>query len=313
MKIRGTQVKVGSQRRVERVARRASQAPAKPTAEPVLEPPLPSHDATGKRRAQHGTKPSGVPAWSAYVASKERVDPGLRALGKRFDQIERLTAQGVTVRCVFDLDNTLFDTRWRTLACARAWDVQQGTGWFAALSDQQLVAAIARNGRDTAAGLGLPADVVTAFGTYWDEAFWRPEALVHDRPMDPPLNLVAEALARGAEVVFLTGRVERHVTASGEHIGFRDASLRQLSAAGVDLERAQLILKADVSVKTAPFKAEVLRRFDDEGEVGFFFTEGIRDVAQVREALPGTACFLLGCSFEGDARPEGVPVLPGRF
>ncbi len=309
MKIRSEPAHVRRQQQVEHTTRRVTTVTTKHAHEQGQEPPLPSHGGMAKQ----GTKRGGVPAWAAYVASKTTVDPGLRALDKRFDEIERSNAQGIKVRCVFDLDNTLFDTRWRTLACARAWDREQGTGWFSALSDEQLVAAIARNGRETALGLGLPADVVTGFGAYWDEAFWRPESLVFDRPMDPPLNLVAEALARGAEVVFLSGRVERHETASGEVIGFREASLRQLVAAGVDVKRAQLVLKADVSVKTAPFKAEVLRRFDDEGEIGFFFTEGVRDTTEVRAALPDTACFLLGCSFERDARPDGVPVLPGRF
>ncbi|MBI1948196.1 MAG: hypothetical protein HYS27_21075 [Deltaproteobacteria bacterium] len=309
MKIRSDPTGVRPKGHVERAKRSVGSATAGQVRELPKEPPLPSHAEFGKK----GPAKGGVPAWSAYVASKTTSDPGMHALQQRFDQIERLSAQGVKVRCVFDLDNTLFDTRWRTLACARAWDREQGSGWFSSLSDEQLVGAIAKNGRDTATGLGLPADVVTAFGAYWDEAFWRPENLVFDRPMDPPLNLVAEALARGAEVVFLSGRVERHVTASGEVIGFRDASLEQLRAAGVDVEDAQLVLKADVSVKTAHFKAEVLRRFDHEGEIGFFFTEGIRDTTEVRAALPETACFLLGCSFEGGARPDGVPVLPGRF
>lgn len=278
-------------------------------ADPHPEPPLPSAAQWARREKAS----RGVPAWASYVASRERPHPGLAALDKRLHQIGKLASDGVKVRCVFDLDNTLFDTRWRTLHCARAFDGSEGSEHFAHLSDDELIGHIGRNGRETALALGLPDDVVERFAAYWDQAFWRPEALAHDRPMDPPLHLITEAMKRGAEVVFLTGRVERHLDAQGQVIGFRDASIAQLLAIGVEVRPEQLILKPDTSTRTAPFKAEVLRRFEEEGAIGFFVTEGIRDISHVREALPRSACFLLDCTFEKEARPRGVPVLPGRF
>ncbi|MCC7072621.1 MAG: hypothetical protein IT383_14935 [Deltaproteobacteria bacterium] len=295
-----------------RVARRDLRAAiAQPSA--VAEAPLPSTKEFAQRRPAKG----GVPLWAAYVASKgdrpASLTRGLRALDRRLSDIARLSAQGVKVRCVFDLDNTLFDTRWRTLACARSFDLAHGTGHFAGLKDDELIGFIGKNGRDTALALKLPPDVVERFAAHWDVAFWRPEALAFDRPMDPPLHLIAEAMQRGAQVVFLSGRVERHIDAQGNVFGFRDASLAQLRAAGIEVAPEQLLLKPDVATRTAGFKAEVLRRYDDEGEIGFFLTEGIRDTTQVRAALPECTCFLLDCSFEQGARPPGVPLLPGRF
>lgn len=276
---------------------------------PAPEAPLPSTTELARRRPGKG----GVPLWSAYVASKGTKHVGLAALQRRMADIARLSARGVKVRCVFDLDNTLFDTRWRTLACARSFDGAHDTSHFAGLTDDELIGFIGKNGRETALALGLAPDVVERFAAHWDVAFWRPEALAFDRPMDPPLHLIAEAMERGAEVVFLTGRVERHIDEQGRIFGFREASMAQLRAAGIEVPPEQLVLKPDVATRTAAFKAEVLRRYDDEGEIGFFLTEGIRDTTQVRAALPECTCFLLDCTFEKEARPQGVPVLPGRF
>ncbi len=307
VKIGGGPKRVRAPKRVQRVH---PQAPTTPTPLPTAsEAPVP----TGAELARRRPTTRGVPLWSAYVASKTPRHPGLAALHQRMADIARLSAKGVKVRCVFDLDNTLFDTRWRTLACARSFDAAHGTRYFAGLRDDELIGFIGKNGRDTAVALGLPHDVVERFAAHWDVAFWRPEALAYDRPMDPPLHLITEAMERGAEVVFLTGRVERHLDAQGNIFGFRDASVAQLAAVGVEVPPEQLILKPDVATGTAAFKAEVLGRYADEGEIGFFLTEGIRDTTQVRAALPGCTCFLLDCSFEKDTRPEGVPVLPGRF
>jgi hypothetical protein len=247
------------------------------------------------------------------LAKQERAARGVRALAERMDEIERLRDLGVPVRCVFDLDNTVVDTRYRTLWCAQEFDRRHGTSWFADLP----VDRVLLNGRDTARGLGLPDDVVEAFGALWDYEFWNPANLVHDVQIDEVVAIIREAQHRGAEVSFLTGRAEQFVDrVTGETKGFLQATLDQLRKppASLDVTPGQVVMKPSPEHKTAVFKEQMLRKWAERGEIGFFLTEGRADIAHARGLLPDLTCFLLQCTFE-DGGPElpGVHELLGRW
>lgn len=233
---------------------------------------------------------------------------GLRALEKRMNEIEKMAKAGVKVRCVFDLDNTLFDTRARTLAAAKMFDEQNGTSYF----KDATLDAMKLDGRETAIALGLPDAVIEAFGALWDKEFWNPDNLVHDEVMSSVVEIALEAKRRGAELVFLTGRTERFIDKDGVERGFREATRAQLLRAGLPTNDEAIVLKPGLGVRTAEFKEQQLRAYEAEGAVGFFITEGRRDIQHVSTTMTELACFLLDSRLEDGGPPcHGVPVLPG--
>jgi hypothetical protein len=251
-------------------------------------------------------------------AKAKRALIGARALATRLDDIERLTKLGIKVRSVFDLDNTVFDTRFRTLWCAQEFDRRNNTNYFSQLTEET-IDMIGEDGRLTARhpALNLPDDVIEAFGKFWAREFWTPANLVHDRVIPEMLDIIREARSRGAECVFLTGRAEKF-NFEGETIerSFRADTLKQLNdpPASLDVDTKQLFLKPTHKHKTAPYKEQMMRAWSEDGEIGFFITEGRRDIAHAKGLLPDLVCFLLQCSFEDDKEKlTNVPEIAGRW
>lgn len=224
---------------------------------------------------------------------------GERFLHEQLGRIRARTEQGERVVVVFDLDNTLFDTRARTLAVARAFDEVHGTDHFASLA----LGDVRVSGRETALAReapALPAAVIEAFDAFWQERFWRPDHLAHDAPMHDVLRWVRSAQQAGAEVRYLTGRVQ----------AFHAASVAQLRRAGIAVDEADVVCKPDVQVRTAPFKSEVLRAWSTEAALGWFLTEGRRDLSHVQAEAPAVPTVCLECSFEEGALAAAHPIDP---
>lgn len=222
--------------------------------------------------------------------------------GERFltAQLDALAPGSIVV---FDLDNTLFDTRPRTLAAAVDFDGRQGSRWFDALD----LGRVRHDGRATARCLDLPPPpepVIDAFGSHWDDYFWRPDSLVHDQPLSPIVRWVELALERDLAVRYLTGRVAY----------LQQASAEQLRRVGLDPVGA-LACKPDLSYRTGPWKCDVLAQWRQQRPIGWFVTEGRRDLACLQATAPEVPCVLLDCSFESSTivvRAD-TPVLPRLF
>ncbi len=211
-------------------------------------------------------------------------------------------AAGRRAMVVFDLDNTIFDTRPRTLAAARDFDSLGKSDWFARLD----LAGVRRDGRETAVAAGVPAPVVESFAAHWDDFFWRPANLVLDEPIASTVCWAHLARAAGVEVRYLTGRIE----------SLHAASVAALRRIGLHADPDDVTCKPDLSVPTAPWKREILDRWRAEAVVGWFMTEGHRDIASVQLALPDIPCVLLECSFEETRESQiaaGTPMLARVF
>ncbi|MFO0746515.1 MAG: hypothetical protein U1F43_12695 [Myxococcota bacterium] len=213
-------------------------------------------------------------------------------------------ASGARTMVVFDLDNTIFDTRPRTLAVARAFDAERGSHWFDRLGPGD----VRHDGRATAsqAALGpVPPDVVDAFASYWEDAFWRPESFAADLPIACMVAWARAARAVGAELRFLTGRIA----------ALHAVSLAALERIGLGVPAPALACKPDLATRTAPWKCAVLAEWAREAAIGWFVTEGRRDTARVQAELPAMPCVLLDCSFESPAHAiaAGTPVLDRAF
>lgn len=208
------------------------------------------------------------------------------------------SARGEKVRVVFDIDDTLADTRVRTLTLAKAWDAANGTHFF----DRLTLAQVGHTGLDTAKALQLPWAAEKAFSEHWSVAFWDGANFVHDAPIPSIVALAKEAKAAGAEVMYLTGRVQDREA----------ATIAQLQRFGLEASSRSVVSKPDLSTRTVPFKAQWLEKSVADGKpVAFFFTESRRDISGIQAAFPAAASVLLDSPFGGtEAVRSDTPVWP---
>lgn len=230
------------------------------------------------------------PRLPSSIATR-RLDGPVAVSGRRFVEaalvdIKARTARGEKVRVVFDIDDTLSESRARTLHIAKAWDRKNGTSFFSKLT----LETVQSSGLDTAKAMRLPRVVAEAFDRHWNVEFWKGESFKHDTPIAPMVQLVKRAKAAGAEVVFLTGRIE----------ALEEATVKQLRRFGLEADRNSVVSKADLSVRTAPFKTQWLEESAKAGyRLGFFLTESRRDVSAVQKWSSEAAAVLLDSPFSG--------------
>lgn len=216
-------------------------------------------------------------------------------------EIRRITREQPHIKplVVFDLDNTIFDTRTRTLAALKAFDAAHGTSHFADLE----LADVGKDGRHTATQRGLSDSDVQAVHTHWLEWFWKGSNFMEDHVFTKVERLVKEASSAGAEIVYLTGRVDHTST------------LAQLRAAGLpDAEPENLVCKPAIGANTGNFKGDWLQaKLDDPGVfLGFFLTEGRRDIQTVQKHDARIPCVRLGYVHEreGHEVDPKTPLIP---
>ncbi|MCC7386936.1 MAG: hypothetical protein IT384_34180 [Deltaproteobacteria bacterium] len=206
----------------------------------------------------------------------------------------------------FDLDNTLFETRQRTLEVLKAydaWSERQGPRRF----DGLILDAVGLNARHTldllelAEGKKIDGHERQAIHDFWLGGFWEGAHFLRDLVIEPVFALAWAAKAVGAEVTYVTGRVNKAATlAQLEHAGLPDA------IAG------NLFCKPTVETDTQQFKADVFNQWLDRGDhVGWFLTEGCRDIEEILKRVPRLPCIRLPFPYEvpGEAIAH-VPVLP---
>lgn len=215
------------------------------------------------------------PAWQVRGAEVPRLPDG-RVDGQAYcarvlEHIQRVRRANPSHPCavVFDLDNTLFDTRARTLFALQRFDAEHGTTHFSGLS----VDDVGWSGKETCGRLGLDPELTRAVHAAWEETFWSGDSFAQDLVMLPLFELAWAAKAAGAEVRYLTGRVE----------DLGPASLQQLVQAGLPDARPEcLFCKPSVEVNTSGFKADVLAQWMDAGHfVGWFATDNRGEVEDV--------------------------------
>ncbi len=261
--------------RSDTIAKPPSRAPAAGT---VTAPPKPKPlDAVDR--------PPAAPDGKAFVAA------ALKDIAAR-------TARGEKVRVVFDIDDTLADTRARTLAIAKEWDQANGTHYF----DRLTLAQVGHSGLDTARALNLPWAAEKAFVDHWSVAFWDGASFVHDQPIAEMVELAKAARAAGAELVYLTGRWEDR----------EPHTIEQLKRFGLPADPECVVSKPGPSTLTVPFKAAWLEQSRDEGfHTAFFITESRRDIAGIQALGDVAVSLLLDHPFGGTdgVRPD-TPLYP---
>jgi HAD superfamily, subfamily IIIB (Acid phosphatase) len=216
---------------------------------------------------------------SASVSGEQFLETRLQEMGQR-------VRAGSACYVVFDLDNTLFDTRARTAWVARTFDLVNDTNHFRSMTLDQ----VGVDGRETCARMGIVASELTdAFAQFWEEKFWEGSAFPHDTPVEPVLTWARRAAQTGAEVRFLTGRID----------ALREATVAQLSSVGFDgVTRASLWMKPDLPTGTLAFKESMLRQSMQRGWLGWYATEGRDEIAHLQRTMPGGPWVLVDCSLQ---------------
>ena len=200
-------------------------------------------------------------------------------------RIARRTARGKRTCVVFDIDNTLVDTRLRTRAAAHAFGAKsRGRARLSRLS----LSGVGYDGLQTATRLGYRARTAGAFQQYWRGFFWNGKNFKHDAPIKKTIDIAHRAKAAGAEVFYLTGRIDR----------FQRGTETQLRRLGLpDVDRAHVICKPSTVchipgrepgfTPTAPFKVKRLKQLRRKGyHVGLFFSDAASDIAAVQKRTP---------------------------
>ena len=228
-----------------------------------------------------------------------RTRDGLQFLTRKLDEIRARVAAGETVRVVFDIDDTLVDTRSRTLAIARRFDEQNGTNHFSTLS----LKAIGYDIDQTVRALNLPWPVEQQFTAFWREEFFQGRNYQHDAPVPAMLQLAKDAKAAGAEITYLTGRadsMEPFTLEQLERLGFPDVSARRV------------VSKPSRELPTGVYKAQQLDEWRSQGvQIGFFMTESHRDIAAIQKLQPWVDCVRLDSPLiDGGGTRLDTPVYP---
>lgn len=134
------------------------------------------------------------------------------------------------------------------------------------------VQLVQHNGFDTAKNLGLSDDVANRFQKHWNRFFWAGKNIQHDKLIPELAKRVRSEAASGKEIFYVTGRTKK----------LQSATLRQLQQAGLPYaDRAHLVMKQNVGVKTLPWKLEQAKAL----RLSSYATESARDTdAMIQEA-----------------------------
>ncbi len=235
--------------------------------------PAPSPAAQAVAPAAAVSRPAETGSRSVFEALLAEARAPVNTDGRVFvaaavEQIRARTATGQPSTVVFDIDDTLSDTRGRTLAIAKAYDQAQGTHHFDTLTVDQVTYPPTQMLRQ----LGMPPDEQRRFNAQWQPKFFAEEAMDHDLPIAPMIQLAKEAAEAGAEVLFLTGR-------SGTQ---REATVEELARLGLpQAESSHLFMFPEGA--GADFKGAQLRDWQQGGRhLSFFITDSRSDVALVQ-------------------------------
>lgn len=217
--------------------------------------------------------------------------------------IKARVANGEKVKVVFDLDDTIWDNRPRTVELAHRYDAQHGTHLFDGLTVDQ----VGTDGYQTAMNAGLSRADAKAFNSYWKPRVFTDEMADFDTPQKEIDDLARQAHDAGAEVVYLTGRPESE----------RDVTRGELERMGLpDADDAHLILKPSLNQSTPAYKVAEFKKMLEAGDshLSWFLTESRRDLGAVQDAKLDVPTVLLDAPWEHGGRPldPSTPLFPAQ-
>lgn len=227
----------------------------------------------------------GIMALSSSQSSAD----GLRYSRQRLEAFAKGARGGKRVFAVFDVDNTLMDTRYRTRAALASFlrkplaAALRSRGLLPARLADLGMGKLGYDGRQTARRLQLGEPEGSAFRKHWERFFWAPRNLRFDRPIKETVALAREAHALGIEVIYLTGR----------YTDRRRATVGQLRRAGLPNADWRHVIAKPRGKETASFKAAIVRALEGKGDVALFLSDAHADVDAVQKTTRASAAAVL--------------------
>lgn len=220
------------------------------------------------------------------------------------DAAERQGEGGIAV---FDLDSTLFDNRPRQVRILREFGEAQGIPELAASSLEHWTSAWLLLEAMVSAGLA-PARaeaLFPAFRDFWQPRFFHSDYCVEDTPLPGAVDFVKEVHARGARIIYCTGRQE----------AMREGTEQSLRAHGFPAPgeaRAALWMKAGDHVVDDDYKRDVRAGLAAEGRVIALFDNEPTHINGYFEGFPDAHVVHLATDHSGrpvEVHPE-IPAIP---
>jgi len=201
---------------------------------------------------------------------------------------------------VFDLDDTLFDARSRTLPILKELslepDFQKEFPQAATRLASATLADMAYEVRHTLKNLGLDDEALVKRATdYWNPKFFS-QRCEDDEALPGAADLTSAYAKHGAVIVYLSGRdIPR----------MRDCSLKSLRKSGMPLgKKTQLILKPNKDLEDLAFKRAAFESIDKLGTVIAVFENEPRNLNALGERFPKAVLVYL------DTRHSSAPDAP---
>jgi hypothetical protein len=281
-------------------------APAKPvTASQISEVVVPAQRPTKPAAPSSDVFQPGAVGGASPVQQIPDVEPvdGREWMKNAIEDIKGRVANGESVKVVFDLDDTIWDNRPRTLELARRFDAERGTNLFERLTLDQ----VGRDGYQTAMNAGLGREDARAFNAYWKPRVFTDEMAEFDAPIPEVDDLAHQAHEAGAEVIYMTGRPNAQ----------RDSTRAELQRLGLpDADDEHLIMKPSLNQPTADYKVRELKKLLEAGDshLGWFMTESRRDLGAIQDARLDVPTVLLDAPWERGGRPvdPATPIFPSQ-
>lgn len=224
------------------------------------------------------------------------------ALDGLLGRVEALSLSRRDPVVVFDLDDTLLSTAQRHIRILREYAAEPSTrarhleeAWkLVQIERSQLRYLITETAQE--AGVWDP-QVVLELKDYWFERFFKNEYIAGDDPLPGAAQYCQDVLARGAAVVYMTGRDE----------AMREGTISALTRHGFPLpgrDGVVLILKPAFHTPDLEFKTQSLRRLAEMGAVTGGFENEPAHVNLLQDFFPGSRMVFV------DSRHSGKPVAP---
>lgn len=223
-----------------------------------------------------------------------------QVLIKILDETQGKLAAGLTQVVVFDLDSTLFEVTDRNQRILDEFILSEHLDSHPAIKGmlKNIRMQLSDHGLESAArraGVLIPDEEIRKkLLLFWRERFFSDQYLETDKPFPGAAEYVQEVYARGAHVIYLTGR---------DQIRMGVGTPRELRRwkFPLDIERTRLIMKPQKGIDDAEFKVFELEKIKN---VSWFFENEPRIIHLVEERLPEIKNVYFESSHSGKADPK---------
>jgi beta-phosphoglucomutase-like phosphatase (HAD superfamily) len=212
-------------------------------------------------------------------------------LNEIIEKTQEASFKGLKPVVVFDLDDTLINTRERNLRIISAFisqsDVKARYG-----EEVQKISALTLSDikyllADTLKSKGVVnSDFLKEASDFWLDRFFSNEYCSSDKPTPGAAKYLHDLIKAGAKIVYLTGRDIPRME-QGTRINLKRNFFPMLS------EHTELLMKPDPKIDDLAFKKEALAQIKEMGDVAAVFENEPANLNALSEFFPNaTAVFL---------------------